>query len=206
MLLMNEKERNRWGDAQYLGSVTPKYTWEQMFAYSSTQNPGTNWTEELFHDTVPQSQYNISLNGGNDRVTYFFNLGYMDQMGAYKSGSLNYNRWNFRSNVDVKVTDRLKASVQLSGYMDEKNQPFTDIWAVYKKAWTYRPTAEAYVDGDHNYPGYSSEMQESENPVAAINSDLTGYRQEKRQNLNGSLTLQYDIPGVKGLNVKGFYS
>jgi len=34
MLLMNEKERNRWSDAAYLGSVTPKYTWEQMWAES----------------------------------------------------------------------------------------------------------------------------------------------------------------------------
>lgn len=206
MLLMNEKVRNAWGDAAYLGSVTPKYTWEQIFEYSAARNRGTNWTEELFNDTVPQSQYNVSLNGGNDRVTYFFNLGYMDQMGAYKSGSLNYNRWNFRSNVDVKITERLRASVQLSGYMDEKNQPFTDIWAVYKKAWTYKPTAEAYVDGNHDYPAYTSEFLESENPVAAIDSDLTGYRQEKRQNLNGSLALTWDIPGVKGLNVKGFYS
>ena len=77
--------------------------------------------------------------------------------------------------------------------------------AYIKKAWTYRPTSEAYVDGDHNYPAWDSEMGEPENPVAAINSDLTGYRREKRVNFNGSLTLTYDIPGVKGLNAKSFF-
>lgn len=87
----------------------------------------------MFDDNVPQQQYNVSVNGGSEKVNYFFNLGYLKQEGSYKSGSLNYDRWNFRSNIDAKITDRLKATIQTSGYMDEKNQPFTDIWSVYKK-------------------------------------------------------------------------
>lgn len=205
MLLINEKKYNSFND-NYTSRTTPKYTWEQMMEYSTGKKQGTNWTDELFNNNVPQQQYNVSMDGGSEKINYFFNLGYLKQEGSYKSGSLNYNRWNFRSNVDAKITNRLKATVQMSGYMDEKNQPFTDIWAVYKKAWTYKPTSQAYVDGDHNYPAYDNEMLESENPVAATDSRLTGYRQEKRVNFNGALTLSYDIPGVKGLNAKAFYS
>lgn len=205
MLLMNEKAFNSF-DANYPLRAQPRYTWQQMMAYSSKNNRGTNWSDELFDNNVPQQQYNISVNGGSKKVNYFFNLGYMDQEGSYKSGSLNYNRWNFRSNVDAHITNRLKATMQLSGYIDEKNQPFTDIWAVYKKAWTYRPTAQAWVNGDHNLPNYDTEMLESDNPVATTDSRFTGYRKEKRANFNGSLTLAYDIPGVKGLQAKGFYS
>ncbi len=204
MLLMNEKQWNRF-DNNYYVKADPAYRWEEIFEYSSTGNRGTNWADELFDDMVPQMQYNVSFEGGADKIKYFFNIGYMDQQGSYKSGSLNYNRWNFRSNVDAQITRRLKANVQLSGYIDEKNQPFTDIWAVYKKAWTYKPTAGPYIDGT-DLPAYSTEFLQSENPVAVIDSDLTGYRQEKRANFNGAITLQWDIPGVKGLNVKGFYS
>lgn len=205
MLLMNEKSYNAFND-NYPIRVNPRYTWEQILAYSAAGNKGTNWTKELFDDNVPQQQYNISMNGGGKKVNYFFNVGYMKQEGSYKSGSLNYDRWNFRSNVDAQITDRLKASVQLSGYIDEKNQPFTDIWMVYKWAWTYHPTASAWVNGDHNLPNYDTEFLESENPVAATDSRFTGYRREKRANFNGSLTLTYDIPGVKGLQAKAFYS
>lgn len=205
MLLMNEKTYNSF-DSNYPLRAKPRYTWQQMMAYSSKNNRGTNWADELFDNNVPQQQYNISMNGGSKKVKYFFNLGYMDQEGSYKSGSLNYDRWNFRSNVDAQITKRLKATVQLSGYIDEKNQPFTDIWAVYKKAWTYRPTAQAWVNGDHNLPNYDTEMLESDNPVASTDSRFTGYRKDKRANFNGSLTLAYDIPGVKGLQAKGFYS
>lgn len=205
MLLINEKTYNSFNN-NYPNRTIPKYTWQEMMEYSTGKKKGTNWADELFDSNVPQQQYNISMNGGTEKLNYFFNLGYMEQKGAYKSGSLNYDRWNFRSNIDAKITDRLRASVQMSGYIDEKNQPFTEIWTVYKKAWTYRPTSQAWVDGDHSLPAYDSEMLESENPVASTDSRYTGYRREKRSNFNGALTLSYDIPGVKGLNAKAFYS
>ena len=205
MLLVNEKKYNSFAD-NYPIRTTPQYTWDQMLDYSTGRKTGTNWTNELFRDNVPQQQYNISLNGGSEKITYFFNLGYLKQEGSYRSGSLNYDRWNFRGNVDAKITNRLRASIQTSGYMDEKNQPFTDIWTVYKKAWTYRPTSTAWVDGDHSLPAYDTDMMESDNPVATTDSRFTGYRREKRTNFNGSLALTYDIPGVKGLNARAFYS
>lgn len=205
MLIINEKQANGF-NSNYPIRSTPKYTWDEILAYSSGEKQGTNWTKELFDDVSPQSQYNLSVNGTSDKIDYFFNVGYMEQMGSYKSHSLNYNRWNFRSTVDARITKRLRSTVQLSGYADEKNQPNTTIWSVYKKAWTYRPTSQAWINGDHELPGYDSEMLESENPVAATDSKFAGFRKEKRYNFNGNMSLTYDIPGVDGLNAKAFYS
>ena len=206
MLLYNEKLHNAFNDNYPYRRTAGAYSYDEMLEYSSGKKPSTNWTKELFDTTSPQQQYNVTLNGSSKKIDYFFNVGYLDQMGSYSSHNLNYNRWNFRSNVDARITDRLKATVMLSGYIDEKNQPYTDIWAVYKKAWTYKPTSQAYIDGDHSLPAYDDQMLESENPVAAINSDLTGYRQQKRFNFNGSLALEYKIPYVEGLSAKAFYS
>ena len=205
MLLINEKRYNGINE-NYPVRATPAYTYDQMFPYSSGAKQSTNWTKEMFKDYVPQQQYNLSLNGGSERINYFFNLGYLKQEGSYRSGSLNYDRWNFRANVDAKITNHLKANLQVGGYIDEKNQPMTLIWSVYKKAWTYRPTSEAYIDGDHSMPAYDTEMGEAENPVAATNSDISGYNREKRRSFNGQLSLTYEIPWVKGLNVKALYN
>ena len=205
MLLMNEKQFNSF-NSNYPIRSTAKYQYNQILQYSSHELTGTNWADELFMDNAPQEQYNLSMNGSSDKIDYFFNLGYMNQMGSYSSKSLNYNRWNFRGNVDARITKRLRTSLQLSGYMDEKNQPNTSIWTVYKKAWTYRPTSQAWLDDEHTLPGYDTEMLETDNPVATTNSAFTGYNQEKRYNFNGSLAVIYDIPGVEGLNAKAFYS
>lgn len=205
MLLINEKDANRFNE-NYMYRSSPRYTTDQMFLYSSGERTGTNWTSELFDDTSPQQQHNLSVNGSSDKIDYFFNLGYMKQMGSYTSKSLNYDRWNFRGNVDTRITKNLKASINISGYMDERNQPNTAIWAVYKKAWTYRPTSQAWINGDKSLPGYDTEMLESENPVAATDSDFTGYLRGKNQNFNGSLALTYEVPYVEGLSARAFYS
>lgn len=205
MLLINEKQFNGINGNYPLRS-TPKYSWDEILEYSSGEKQSTYWTDELFSKHAPQSQTNLSVNGSSGKIDYFFSLGYLDQMGSYKSKSLNYHKWNFRSNVDARITKRLSASIEIGGYMDQKKQPNTSIWAVYKKAWTYKPTSQAYVDGDKSLPSYDDEMLEAENPVAGTDSDYTGYNREKRFNFDGSLSLTYKIPGVEGLSVKGFYN
>ncbi len=208
MMLINEK--NVYGNlnGNYWLRVTPKYTWDDIMTYSTGRRRGTNWTDELFRNNVPQSQHNISVNGSSDKIDYFFNLGYMQQEGSYRSGSLNYNRWNFRSNIDARITKRLRTTLSLSGYADEKNQPMTTIWAVYKKGWTYTPSSHPWIFAPTGglVPNYDTEFLENENPAVSTDSAYSGFRQEKRYNFNGSLAVTYDIPGVKGLNVKAFAS
>ena len=208
MMLINEK--NLYGNlnGNYWLRATPKYTWDQIMDYSSGRKESTYWTDELFRNNVPQGQYNLSVNGSSDKIAYFFNLGYMDQEGSYASGSLNYHRYNFRSNVDARITDRLRTTLSLSGYADETNQPMTTIWAVYKKGWTYTPSSHPwlYTEDGQKLPNYDTEFLENENPVVSTNSDYSGYRRNKRYNFNGSLAVTYDIPHVEGLNLRAFYS
>ena len=209
MMLLNEKLYNNLGKNYPSRTTTPAYSADEIALYRSGEKVGTDWNDELFRDVTPQQQYNLSMNGSSDKVDYFFNLGYMDQMGAYKSGSLNYNRWNFRTNVDARITKRLSTSLSLSGYKDVTNQPYSsggDLWEIYKKAWTYDPTALAWADEDRTLHAYDSKYFESENPVASTDSDVVGYRKYENFSFNGSLAVKYDIPGIKGLNAKAFYS
>ena len=206
MTLINEK--NLFGNinGNYFNRQQPKYSDELIQEYLTGKKQSTNWADEIFAKSAPQQQYNVSMNGGSDKINYFFNIGYMNQEGQLKSRDLNYDRWNFRANIDAQITKRLKATVQLSGYMDEKNEPQQELWTFYKFAWIYRPTAPAYINGDHSKPAYSSEFFEPTNPAASQYSDLTGRNTRKNYNFNGSAALTYDIPGVKGLNIKAFYS
>jgi TonB-linked SusC/RagA family outer membrane protein len=206
MLLTHEKTFYDFGASYPVRGVPPLYSSDDMLEYAFGHKQGTDWMAELFRNNVPQRQHNLSMDGGTDKFNYFFNLGFMDQQSAYKTGSLNYNRYNFRSNVDVKITDRLKASVQVGGYIDEKNRPEGQMWETYKFAWTFRPTVPAWVDGDHDYPAVGEfNGSDRKNPVATTDSRFAGFNQEKRVDFNGSMALTYDIPGVEGLNAKASY-
>ena len=215
MLLMNEKTFNNFGNNYPYRTTSVPYSYDQMLQYSQGLNAdgtphaydrGTDWNNELFDKNVPQKQYNLSVNGSSKKIDYFVNLGFLDHDGNYKSGSLNYNRWNFRSNVDARITDRIKLGVSISGYMDERNEPWTgnsDLWEVYKLAWILRPTAKPYINGE---PAWTPEFIEQNNPVATTNSAYVGFYQEKKYNFNGAISLTYDFKYVKGLTAKAYYS
>lgn len=203
MKLKNEQVRHNF-DRNYMNQEPLQFSEADMQPYIDGTKKSSDYVDASFDKTAPQIQHNLSVNGGNGKINYFFNLGYMKQTGAYKSGDLNYNRWNFRSNVDAKITDRLKAQVNISGYMDEKNQPRTDIWAIYKQAWRQRPNVPIYVNDNPAYPNF--DMIDNENPVAVTDASLTGYRKDIGRSFNGTLALTYDIPGIKGLSAKGLYS
>lgn len=203
MTLVNEKNWRDFGK-NYMNKVTPVYAESEMEEYRNGTKRTTDWMDAVFKNTVPQQQHNISMNGGTEKINYFFNLGYMKQDGALRSGSMNYDRWNFRANADANITNRLKAHISLGGYMDELNEPRTDIWAVYKSAWLQRPNAELYAN---NNPDYLNNYRVTDgHPLAITNSDITGYRRNINRVFNGQLGLSYDIPGIKGLTSKAMYS
>lgn len=203
---MQLKNEQVWRDfnANYPNKQPAPFGQADMQPFLDGTRRNSNYVDAAFAKTAPQMQHNVTVNGGSEKVSYFFNLGYMDQKGAYKSGDLNYNRWNFRSNVDAKITNRLKAQIDISGYMDETNQPRTDIWAVYKQAWRQRPTVPIYVNDNPLYPNF--DMIDNENPVVVTDADLTGYRKFIRRQFNGIIGLDYSIPGVEGLNAKATYN
>jgi TonB-linked SusC/RagA family outer membrane protein len=70
-----------------------------------------NWQEEFFKPAYMQ-KYNLSASGGNENVNYLLSGEYLDQDGlAVNTG---YKRYTFRSNMEVKLSDRMKVGLQLS--------------------------------------------------------------------------------------------
>ncbi|WP_428232801.1 SusC/RagA family TonB-linked outer membrane protein [Flavobacterium sp.] len=87
------------------------------FANPAYLGKGTDWQSELFRN-APQSNYSLSVNGGDDRTQYLFSLGYFDQEGI-ALGS-NFKRYSVRLNLDNKTTSWLKigTSIQLANVVE----------------------------------------------------------------------------------------
>jgi TonB-linked SusC/RagA family outer membrane protein len=66
---------------------------------------GTDWLDELFR-VAPLQEYNLTVSGGNEKSTYAFSAGYLDQDGTAIYTGLK--RLSVRTNVDVKITNWLK--------------------------------------------------------------------------------------------------
>ena len=87
----------------------------------------TFWPDYLIGNGVSQ-QYNLNLSGGNDKVKYFTSFGYYydgDLFNIDKRTDFDprtyQKRYNWRSNLDFKLTNSTKLSVNLSGDFTDWN-------------------------------------------------------------------------------------
>ena len=203
--LKNEKNWQDFG-GNYLIRRSPLHSEEEIQPYVDGTLTSYNWIDKVFKKTTPQSQHNLSVNGGSDKLRYFFNLGYSTQSGSYASDDYNSNRWNLRTNVDAQITKRLKARVSLGGMMLTTTKPNGVDWTAYKETWLARPDAPFYANDNPLYPnGDPLLLQESKNFMVQTDADYVGYNKNWDRRLNGTLQLEYEIPGVDGLSAKGSY-
>ena len=163
----------------------------------------TDWQSLALKNTAPVMQHNLTASGGSDKMNYFLSLGYYDEDGIWKSGDMNYERFNIRSNLGFKITEHLRAEALISIVSDEKNQPFKDTWEVFKSIWMLKPTETAYANNNENY---INDTMYGLNPLAILDKDKVGYKQFNNRTANTTFSVTYDAPFLPGLSAKFLYS
>lgn len=180
------------------------YTDEQIQAYANGSKTSTDWYSPVVRKSAPQVQHNLSVTGGNENTNYFLSAGYTGQDGIFQSGDLNYKRYNVRSNISSRIGKNLTVNLNLSGTMDQKNQPYQDAWWIIRSFWRQVPTQSIYAN---NNPAYLNNGQvDGSNPVAMADADIDGYKIFNNKWFQSSIDLTYKIPGVDGLSIKGLYN
>lgn len=122
--------------------------------------PDTDWTDLLIRNTALQTQHNLSISGGSERVRYFASLGVFTQDGlftTFNNGNdkgFKYNRYNYRINMDIDVTKTTSMKVNLGGRLSDQRQPnynngtYTDISFLFDNIYSAVPFSGAgIVDG-----------------------------------------------------------
>jgi iron complex outermembrane receptor protein len=100
----------------------------------------TDWQKEVTRRALTQN-YNLTLSGGADKLTYFASLGAQDQEGIIKANDLK--RYSGRFNVTQKfLEDRLVLEVNLNVANTKNQRP--PITSVIGDAITNNPTYPAY--------------------------------------------------------------
>ena len=205
MTLRNEQNWQDFGK-NYLVRQNAMFTDEHFQPYLNGTKHSYNWMDQVFRKNTPQYEHNLSVNGGNEKLRYYFTLGYSKQEGSYKSGDYQSDRWNMRTNVDAQITQRLSAKVSLGAIMVNTTQPNGTGWTTYKLSWLVRPDAAFYANDNPGYPnGDTQFLNEGANMIVQTDADYVGYNLSRDRRFNGTFTLKYDIPGVKGLSAKGSY-
>lgn len=78
--------------------------------------PNTDWYD-LAYKTGIQHRHNININGGSENVKYMASLGYLNQTGILPNAGRE--QFNARTNLDMKISKRLSARMNLSFIKNE---------------------------------------------------------------------------------------
>ncbi len=203
MTLYNERNLNN------VNGGSKIYTDEMFDEFRNGTRRETDWNNLIFAKTSPQSNHNITVSGGNDKTQYFVSFGAFYQEGFFKSGDLNYHKYNITSNLTTEVYRGLKLSLNINAMTDKQNNPYCTSTDIIRNYWRQGVLFPAYADEAGtmlNYDGLDLE----ENTVAKMTADISGYRRYKQSQVLTSGIFEYDFGTLtnvlKGLKAKVMFS
>jgi len=190
-------------------STTPYYSDEALEAFRTGSDPlryaNVNYIDELLKTGI-ETRTNFNISGGDKQVKYFVNVGAINQGGNYNAEknsdydpNARYNRYNFRSNIDVDFNEQFSIGLKLNGAIQDISRPNATVQNIFITALTVSPMVPI------KYPtGYYSYGQQA-NPFWFLNK--SGYAEEYNSAMSGMLTASHKLDMItKGLSVKGNYS
>ena len=177
---------------------------EEIEAYRRGEKTGTDWYDAVMRPLAPQTQHTLSARGGNEKMKYYLSAGYLYQESFLRSESLDYDRFNLRSNVTANLTDRLTVDFNMSGIMDQKDQPYTNADWIIRAMQRAPATQPIYANNNPEYLMYG--WIEGDNPVAMMDADQVGHKTYNNKWFQSSVQATYDLPWIEGLQLKGMFS
>lgn len=180
--------------------------------------PDMDWMELILKPTSFQSQHNLSISGGTDRVRYFTSVGILTQDGLFRSfdagynSNFTYNRYNYRANLDIDVTRSTLLKINLGGRLEDTKKPNTksNLFTFLTRVTPFG--GAGLYDGKwiHTSPdniGWDKGALENADPFECFFGK--GYNQRIYNEINLDLSLQQKLDFLtKGLslNIKGSYN
>lgn len=182
--------------------------------------PDVQWFDFLTKKFYSQTQHNININGGTKIAKYFVSAGYSFQDGIFKKFPSpygintvpNYNRYNFRSNVDLTLNKDLTVGIKLGGRFATRYQP---SGLLSSSAFSY-DTIEGMISRILQVPAYAYPVtlpdgRITANPNVGTNiwnpyAILTRYgtRNDDINTIESTFNVDYKLDFItKGLRFKG---
>lgn len=153
-----------WPDGATIFGAFPEATvWN-----SSNQNYANNdWWDIYFGHSVNQ-KHDVSIQGGGDKISYYFSAGYMDQEGVLNFGTDKFSRLNVMGKIDIAITDWWDFSYETR--LAKKYREMPNMTKEGDYSFMYRHISRAYPFTPL-YDGYGNYSFESHIPSILAGTD-----------------------------------
>jgi TonB-linked SusC/RagA family outer membrane protein len=200
--LMNEKNFNQSIDRVYAGRRI-------LDEYKSGNKQSTDWITPFINEHPLSMQHSLSASGGTKALTYFVNFGYTNREGRWKSDATYYHRFNLRSNVTAQLAKGLEGKVMINLMQEKQRSQPGDTYRIYSYAIGRLPTELIYL------PDPNTGEESTDYPYLGIlaqhlslylDPEKAGYDLYFQRRVQTNMSLEWEIPWITDLKVKGMYS
>lgn len=158
-------------------------------------NYDTNWKDLLLNNAALTHNHSLSLSGGTEAIKTFVNASYNYEDGLIPNN--DFNRFALRSNTDAKITDWMRASLNLNIRRTNTLQPTVGANSIMRNVLSFNP-----LFGAVNSDGTWANGQNGNNPLAMSQVGGTSKSDNNDLDVKGTVV----ITPVKGLELLGSYS
>ncbi|WP_186757461.1 SusC/RagA family TonB-linked outer membrane protein [Echinicola salinicaeni] len=194
---------------------TPQYSEEQILKHISGEDPdlypNVNWYDELFNKYGYNRSANVNVRGGSDFANYYVSAGYFSETGMLKNdevqsynSKLKVDRFNFLTNVDVKVTKTTKLELGINGFIINGNYPGVGTGDLFDQATQAPPHVIPTRYSNGQWP-QGSGGGNIPNPYR--NLTQSGYATEFRNTIRSNIRLRQELDAItEGLSATTMFS
>jgi len=122
--------------------------WEIWDANDLLPIANHDWLRTCFGNGFSQ-EHNVSVNGGTDRVHYYFSGNFLNRRGLLKYGTDKRNRYTITSKVDAQITNWAKLTYNMRFARTDYNQPTMLDDLYYHNMCRYWPIIPVYDPNGH---------------------------------------------------------
>ena len=191
----------QWAIMYNEASGTNRYTESDLEMYRNQVDPDlypdVNWINALFKDVAYNERVNASISGGGQVARYYISGSFYNESSIFRNAgdiygynsSINYNKFNFRANVDMNLTKTTVLGVNLSNIYEKSFSPGRSKGEIWGYAFATSPNAfpVVYSDGTISAPsnatgfnpwnllvhsGYQEQFWNSAQSLISLNQDF----------------------------------
>jgi TonB-linked SusC/RagA family outer membrane protein len=187
-------------EVDYYDQQSPTYSPSDIQIYSDGSDPWsypvTDWFKEVLKPWSMQQNGNITMSGGSEKVQSYVSFSSRSQDGFFYNSASKYAQNDLRTNIDFKVSDNIKLSIDASMRMEQREGPTAWSAAIFRDLMTALPIQVAeWPTGE---PGPPLDPTTQNNPLVQA-TPTAGVNKSDTYVMNFNAKLQIKIPWVKGL-------
>ncbi len=176
--------------------------------YDPDLYPDVNWIDAISRDHAANQRVTVDVSGGSENLRYSFVAAVYNERGILtRDKSLDWDptiklqRYNVRSNVDLKLSPTTQVRFNIGGYLQDRNSSPESTDQIFSRAFRFTPFMFPVRYSSGEIPAW----QEEGNPWAMATQ--RGFARSSASKIETLFSLEQDLKFLTpGLKLRGTFS